>query len=136
MIRERPVPPVAQPLAAPQPGTTTNVSTPRPLLPADRRSASARSRTTGSAAGSLVHGSDGPAVIDGLNNRARRGENAVTATDGRKCALIVEGGAMRGVISSGALSAAALVVPKGVALDERAPVRDDDHRASPRQCRT
>jgi predicted patatin/cPLA2 family phospholipase len=58
-----------------------------------------------SAIGSLLYGSDAATVIDGLNTRARRRETAATATDGRKFALIVEGGAMRGIISSGALLA-------------------------------
>jgi len=55
--------------------------------------------------GNLLHGSDARAVIEGLNTRVRRCENAATATDGRKFALIVEGGAMRGIISSGGLLA-------------------------------
>jgi predicted patatin/cPLA2 family phospholipase len=47
------------------------------------------------------HGTRAALAVEHILARARRGESAGGASDGRKLALVVEGGAMRGVFSAG-----------------------------------
>src|SRR5262245_32067681 len=49
-----------------------------------------------------LNGVRAPLAVTHILARARRGERAGGATDGRKLGLVVEGGAMRGVFSAGA----------------------------------
>jgi predicted patatin/cPLA2 family phospholipase len=58
-----------------------------------------------SATGSTFVGHRPDAVIDLMFDRRRRGTSPLAGSDGRKLALIVEGGGMRGTLSAGALLA-------------------------------